>query len=160
MQSRYVRLFKTIVWLLYQSILTLSSYSLEGCAWSLFHSPWWPYHTPPCSTGHHDDFKEFISCIWTGWQKLRGSRGGTRRKVWTRTKILSPNIRYFVANWDLLRFTHFFLRSLGIKSAFLGENSASWARSALLHGIYCIFYWVKFENLRLRAKTTHLSRKL
>ena len=24
--------------------------------------------------------------------------GGTRRKVWTRTKILSPNIRYFVAN--------------------------------------------------------------
>ena len=53
-----------------------------------------------------------------------------------------------------------FWRSLGIKSAFLGQNSASWARSALLHGLYCIFYWVKFENLRLRAKTTHLSRKL
>ena len=34
----------------------------------------------------------------TGWQELRGSMGGTRRKVWTRTKILSPNIRYFVAN--------------------------------------------------------------
>ena len=34
----------------------------------------------------------------SGWQKLRGSTGGTRRKVWTRTKILSPNIRYFVAN--------------------------------------------------------------
>ena len=33
-----------------------------------------------------------------GWQKLCGSTGGTRRKVWTRTKILSPNIRYFVAN--------------------------------------------------------------
>ena len=33
-----------------------------------------------------------------GWQKLRESTGGTRRKVWTRTKILSPNIRYFVAN--------------------------------------------------------------
>ena len=33
-----------------------------------------------------------------------------------------------------------FFRSLGIKSAFLGKNSASWARSALLHGIYCIFY--------------------
>ena len=40
----------------------------------------------------------------------------------------------------------FFWRSLGIKSALLGKNSASWARSALLHGIYCIFYWVKFEN--------------
>ena len=46
------------------------------------------------------------------------------------------------------------------KSAFLGQNSVSWARSALLHGIYCIFDWVKFENLRLRVKTTHLSRKL
>ena len=33
-----------------------------------------------------------------GWQKLHGSTGGTRRKVWTQTKILSPNIRYFVAN--------------------------------------------------------------
>ena len=34
----------------------------------------------------------------TGWQKLPGSTGGTHRKVWTRTKILNPNIRYFVAN--------------------------------------------------------------
>ena len=33
-----------------------------------------------------------------GWQKLRGSMGGTLQKVWTRSKILSPNIRYFVAN--------------------------------------------------------------
>ena len=40
------------------------------------------------------------------------------------------------------------------------KNSVSWVRSALLHGIYCIFYWVKFANLRLREKTTHLSRKL
>ena len=34
----------------------------------------------------------------------------------------------------------FFWRSMGIKSAFLGKNSASWARSALLHDIYCILY--------------------
>ena len=33
-----------------------------------------------------------------GWQKLCGGTGGPRRKVWTQTKILSPNIRYFVAN--------------------------------------------------------------
>ena len=33
-----------------------------------------------------------------------------------------------------------FLEIFGQKSAFLGKNSASWARSALLHGIYCIFY--------------------
>ena len=40
------------------------------------------------------------------------------------------------------------------------KNSVSWARSALLHGIYCIFHWVNFANLRLREKTTHLTRKL
>ena len=34
----------------------------------------------------------------------------------------------------------FFFRSWGKKSAFLGKNSAFWARSALLYGIYCIFY--------------------
>ena len=36
--------------------------------------------------------------LCAGWQKLRGSTGGTRRKVLPRTKILSPNICYFVAN--------------------------------------------------------------
>ena len=33
-----------------------------------------------------------------GWRKLCGGTGGPRRKVWTWTKILSPNIRYFVPN--------------------------------------------------------------
>ena len=33
-----------------------------------------------------------------GWQKLCGGTGGPRRKLWIWTKILSPNIRYFVAN--------------------------------------------------------------
>ena len=46
------------------------------------------------------------------------------------------------------------------KVPFWVKNSVSWARSALLHGKYCIFHWVNFVNLRLRAKTTHLSRKL
>ena len=36
--------------------------------------------------------------VAAGWQKLHGSTGGTRRKVWTLTKILSPNIRYFAPN--------------------------------------------------------------
>ena len=34
----------------------------------------------------------------SGWQKLRGGTGGPRQKVWTRAKILSPNVRYFAAN--------------------------------------------------------------
>ena len=33
-----------------------------------------------------------------------------------------------------------FLEIFGHKKCLLGKNSASWARSALLHGIYCIFY--------------------
>ena len=36
-----------------------------------------------------------------GWQKLCEGTKGLRRKVWTRTKMLSPNKRYFVA---ILRF--------------------------------------------------------
>ena len=63
--------------------------------------------------GHEDEtIGSYIDSLgWqgAGWQKLHGSTGGTRRKVWTRTKILSPNIRYFVANQDLSLFTHFFL---------------------------------------------------
>ena len=33
-----------------------------------------------------------------GWQKLCGDTEGPRQKVWTQTKILSRNIRYFVVN--------------------------------------------------------------
>ena len=72
-----------------------------------------------------------------GWQKLCGGTGGPRRKVWTRTKILSPNIRYFIR---ICRDLCTFWRSLGKKVSFWVKNSVSWARSALLHGIYCIFH--------------------
>ena len=51
-----------------------------------------------CLLGKNIDIDIELSHIYAGWQKLCGSTGGTRRKVWTRTKILSPNIRYFVAN--------------------------------------------------------------
>ena len=59
---------------------------------------------------------------------------GLRRKFEARTYAILSRIKICR---DLRTF---FLRSLGIKSACLGKNSASWARSALLHGIYCIFY--------------------
>ena len=75
-------------------------------------------------------------------------------------KNFKPEHTLFCRELRFVAIYALFWRSLGIKSAFLGKNSASWTRSALLHGLYCIFYWVKFENLRLRAKTTHLSRKL
>ena len=43
----------------------------------------------------------FVFLSGPGWQKLCERASGARRKVWTRTKILIPNIRYFVA---ILRF--------------------------------------------------------
>ena len=50
----------------------------------------------------------------------QGHGGRPRRKVWTRTKNLSPNIRYFVANLDLSRYTHFFLEIFGQKKCLFG----------------------------------------
>ena len=48
----------------------------------------------------------------------------------------------------MLRFTHF-LEIFGKKKVpFWVKNSVYWARSALLHGIYCILHWVEFANLR------------
>ena len=35
---------------------------------------------------------------YPGWQKLCGGTKGPRQKIWTRAKIFSPNIRYFVAD--------------------------------------------------------------
>ena len=49
-----------------------------------------------------------------GWQKLHGSTGATRRKVWTQTKILSPNIRYFVAILRFVAIYHFIKLLLSI----------------------------------------------
>ena len=45
------------------------------------------------------------------------------------------------------------------KVPFWVKNSVSWARSALLYGIYCIFHCVNFANLGSRAIMTHLTRK-
>ena len=42
----------------------------------------------------------FVGCP-QGGRSCAGAQGAPQPKVWTRTKILSPNIRYFVANGDL-----------------------------------------------------------
>ena len=92
---------------------------------------------------------------WWQWgfkkSELSGSSGssakGLRRKVWTRKKMLSPNIRYFVAILRFVAIYALFWKSKVKKVPFWVKNSVSWARSALLHGIYCILHWVKFANL-------------
>ena len=58
------------------------------------------WHTS-CATwcnNYNLDNNQYVPKICPGWQKLHGSTGGTRRKVWTQTKILCLNIRYFFAN--------------------------------------------------------------
>ena len=95
-----------------------------------------------------------------GRQNLCEGTKGLRWKVWTQTKILSPNIRYFVA---ILRFVAIYalFGDLWAKKVPFGvKNSVSWARSALLHGIYCIFNWVNFANLFLTQKKTHFCPKI
>ena len=62
-----------------------------------------------------------------------------RRKVWTQTKILSPNMRYLVA---ILRFvTIYILFGLwASRGLFWVINNVSWARCALIHGVFIAFY--------------------
>ena len=52
---------------------------------------------------------------------------------------LKPEHTLFCHELRFVAIYALFLENLGIESAFLGKNSAFWARSALLHGIYCIF---------------------
>ena len=67
-----------------------------------------------------------ISLSKAGWQKFREGTKGLRRKVKTQTKILSPNIRYFVA---ILRFVAIFAifgrllkQIIGLKTVFPGQE--------------------------------------
>ena len=88
-----------------------------------------------------------IHFLLTGWQKLHGSTGGTRRKVWTRTKILKPKHMLFCRKLRFVAIYALFGDLWPKKVPFWVKNSVSWARSALLHGIYCIFNKAKFANL-------------
>ena len=46
---------------------------------------------------HNDCLKMHVPIMWAGWQKLCEGMKGLHRKVWSWTKVLGPNIRYFVA---------------------------------------------------------------
>ena len=78
--------------------------------------------------------------IIAGWQKLCEGMKGLRRKVWTQTKILSPKIRYIVAILYIVATYAPFGRLWAKKVLLRVKNSVSWAKSALLHGTYCILY--------------------
>ena len=74
-----------------------------------------------------------------GGRSCAGARGATAQKFGHENS--KPEHTLFCRK---LRFAAIYVLFFGDlwakKSAFLGKNSASWARSALLHGIYCIFH--------------------
>ena len=67
---------------------------------------------------------------------------GLHRKVWTLTKILSTNIRCFVAKLRFVPIYSLFWkiwRKKGQQGAKRDNNSVSWSIFASLHGIICKF---------------------
>ena len=128
----------------------------------------------PChllSNNEHTVVKKIMNVFTTTWNccyERRSTRVAevTREHGWHPPKSLDsdenfkPEHTLFCRELRFVAIYALFGDLWAKKVPFWVKNSISWARSALLHGIYCILYWVKFANLRLRAKTTHLSRKL
>ena len=73
-----------------------------------------------------------------GWQKFREGVKGLCQKVWTRTKILSPYIRYFVTILRFVAIYALFGRLWGNEVLFWVKNGVSWARSALLGVVHIL----------------------
>ena len=107
-------------------------------------------------------FKATITVFWAKrWQDQRQGvvSGGrvaevVREHGWHPPKILDsdgnfkPEHTLFCRELRFVAIYALFGDLWAKKVPFWVKNSVSWARSALLHGIYCIFYWVKFANLQ------------
>ena len=75
------------------------------------------------------------SCTCTGAGGAPAEKFGLGRKFEARTYAVLSRIK-------VCRDLRTFGRPLGEKVPLWVKISVSWARNALLHGIYCIFYWV------------------
>ena len=106
---------------------------------------------------HHSYIYSPMQRCEPGWQELCKGTKGLRRKVCTRAKISSPNIRYFVAILRIIAIYACFGRLCARTRFFLGQNSVAWARSAQLQGIYCELFWIKnCKNNALVAKISNM----
>ena len=74
-------------------------------------------------------------------------------------EIFMPEHALFCRELGFVAIYALFLEIFAQKSAFLGQKQCFLGKNALLHGMYCIFYWVTFANLQFTAKNTHLPRK-
>ena len=79
---------------------------------------------------------------------------GLCQKVWTQTKILSPNICHFVAILIFVTIDTLFGILSARKGLFWVINSVSWARRALIYSIYCISY-IFYGNFCPRRKAAN-----
>ena len=76
---------------------------------------------------------------------MRGGTWGPRQKVWTRTKILSPNIRYFV---EILRFVAIY----ALFGNLWTKKCLFWSKTVLLwqEVHYYIVYIAYYTDLNLQ----------
>ena len=87
---------------------------------------------------------------------MRRGTGGPRRKVWSWTKILSPKIRYFVANKDLSRFTHF-LEIFGQKKCLFGSKIVFLGQE--VHLVYIAYFSELNLQIRDYAQKQRICRE-
>ena len=102
-------------------------------------------------------FEQLTSCLFfihQGGRSCAGARGPPPKSL-DSDENSKPKHTLFCRK---LRFVAIYalFGDLWAKKAFWVKNSVSCARNALWHGMYCIWYWVKFAIMH---KTTHLSRK-
>ena len=107
--------------------------------------------------------EEHLSAVW---QKLHGSTGGTRRKVWTRTKILTRTYT-ILSRIKICRNLRTFWRSLGKKSAFLGQKQCFFGKKCtiawyILHiivGQICKFLIMRKSDAFVAKKQIRVRQK-
>ena len=89
-----------------------------------------------------------------GWQKLCEGKKGLQRKVWTFTKFLGTNIRYFVA---ILRFVAIYalFGRLGAKKCSFETTTAFLGHEVHYYRVYIAYYtFVVIFALAERSQTS------
>ena len=95
-----------------------------------------------------------------GWQKLCEGTKGLRRKVWTWTKILSPNICYIVV---VLRFVAIYtiFGNLWAKKVIFGSKTVFLGQEMHYYMIYIAYHTESnLQMLQLRAKDAFVAKKI
>ena len=83
-----------------------------------------------------------LFCVHTRVAEVTQTQSGKKFGLVRKFQALTMSVTYAILlrYKDLSQFTHF-LEDFGQKKCFfLVKNSVSWARSALLHSVYCILY--------------------